>query len=354
MSYVKIISDGEEWKQTLHKHLVTDVYIRYEYVSSMAKHLHATPILIDYSTGKGGFLYCLLIMDIADNVKFRNLIPANEFFDAETPYGYGGPFFYGTFEFLEDEIKQCRGLIGNEMSKRGIISQFIRFYPLIFEEGKSTIIVDDFGTYKKTVYMDLADEDLVISNLDSQYRRKIRKAESAGVMIEHDKGERISEFIKLYNITMQMHAAEEMYYFETEYYESVIREFKNNIEVFYACLDGNIIGSSIFLFDKDYMHYHLGGRNPEVSKIPFENLLMVEAAKWGARHRIKKLHIGGGCSDNDSLFQYKKKFNRSGILPFYIGRSIFNHDKYKELIHIREISDKNFDPNNRFYIQYRF
>ena len=240
------------------------------------------------------------------------------------------------------------------MCELGIITQFIRFYPLMFVEGKSTIITDRFGTYKSTIYMDLENADTVMLNLDSQYRRKVRKAIAAGVSIEHDKGDQIEHFVRLYNMTMKMHNADGMYFFGEEYYDSLIRDFYNNLEVFYARIGERIVGASIFLYDEEFMHFHLGGRDVEVSSVPFENLLMVEAAKWGVNRGIKKLHIGGGLSDEDSLYQYKKKFNRSGVLPFYIGRSIFDENKYTELMTLRADSDKYFDPNNRFYIQYRF
>lgn len=354
MSNTRIITEKDRWKSTLSLHKITDVYFQYEYVKSMSDHLNAKPILIDYSRGNGGFLYSLLVQDIANDPRFAELIPQNVFFDAETPYGYGGPCFYGDMRIDEKTIDECRGEIKSVLAEQGIVSQFIRFYPLMFREEFSTMIVDRFGTYKKTIYMDLKDEETIISNLDSQYRRKIRKAKEAGVTIECDKGEMISDFIRLYDMTMSMHDAEDMYYFGENYYKSLMTDFRDNFVVFYARLDGRIVGSSIFLYDDNYMHYHLGGRDIEAPSVPFENLLMVEAAKWGSNHKKEKLHIGGGLSDGDSLFQYKKKFNRNGMLPFYIGRTIVDKEKYTKLLTLRTENDKSFDPENRFYIQYRF
>ena len=354
MATITTTSNPTEWKSILSAYSVTDVYFQYEYVKPMADHMKAEPLLIDYASENGGFLYCLLVMDIANDKKFAGLILNGTFFDAETPYGYGGPCFYGDMTFDSEEVRQCQGLIRDELRKRNIVTQFIRFYPFMYEEGKSSIITEKYGTYKNTIYMDLTDEETVLSNLDSQYRRKIRKAREAGVSIEHDKGEQIDEFIRLYNMTMSMHAAEDMYFFPKEYYDSLTRNFRDDIEVFYARLEGKIIGASIFLHDGEYMHFHLGGRDIDAPNVPFENLLMVEAALWGSKHGLKKLHLGGGLSDEDSLFQYKKKFNRSGMLPFYIGRLIIDDDKYMQLMEIRKNSDENFDSNNGFYIQYRF
>lgn len=351
---IKIISERRTWKSVVKKRGITDVYVQYEYIEPMAIHFNAEPILIDYCGDNGGFLYALLVMDIAKGKKFNGLLPEKTWFDSETPYGYGGPFFYGDMKFDDDSVCQCRRLLKEALAARGIITQFIRFYPLIFEEGKSTLIVDKYGTYKSTIYMDTANEETIMANLDSQYRRKIRKAKEAGVEILHDKGENIQEFIRLYNITMNKHNAEDMYYFTIDYYNMLLDGFRNNVEIFYAVYKGAVVGASIFIYDENNMHFHLGGRDITAPNVHFENILMVEAAKWGAKQGVKKLHIGGGIKEGDSLFQYKKKFNRSGILPFYIGRTIVDEAKYSELMNIRRNNDPNFDPNNKFYIQYRF
>lgn len=355
MAEIKIITEKNDWQNILAKHHLSDVYVQYDYVKPMADHLKAKPILINYRKSEDiGFVYSLLISDISNSEQFSGILPDNQYFDAETPYGYGGPFFYGNFTLDEEEQMQCKALLNNALKEQGIISQFIRFYPLFFREDYSTLITDRFGTYKSTIYMDLESEETVLANLDSQYRRKIRKAKEAGVNISFDKGEKIEEFIKLYNMTMKMHNAEDMYFFGNQYYQSLIDNFSDNLVVFYATIDGKTVGSSIFLFDSEFMHFHLGGRDIDAPNVPFENLLMVEAALWGSRNGIKKLHIGGGLSDEDSLFQYKKKFNRAGSLPFYIGRTILDKEKYDELMHLRETSDPTFNPNNNFFIQYRF
>lgn len=351
---IKIITEKTAWKSAVESHGITDVYFQYEYVAPMATHFDAEPILIDYCDDNGGFVYALLVMDIAKDKKFKGLLPEKTWFDAETPYGYGGPCFYGMMKLDNDSVFRCKNLINEALVSKGIITQFIRFYPLMFEDKKSTLIVDEFDTYKSTVYMELTNEAIIMSNLDSKYRWEIKKAQKYGVHILHDKGENVQDFIRLYEATMDMHKAEKIYYFNKGYYRSMLDNFKNNIEIFYAFIDNNIVGAAIFMYDKQFMHYHLAGRDIYAPNIGFEKLLLVEAAKWGSGQGIKKLHVGGGVTEGDSLFQYKKKFNRSGILPFYIGRTIVDEAKYNELINLRKNNDPNFDPNNKFYIQYRF
>ncbi len=354
MARLELVSDERLWKNILHELEVTDIYYQYEYVKSMAVHLCARPILVNYVSEGGGLVYSLLIRDIASDLKFKELISKNTYYDSETPYGYGGPIFYGDFREILLEKEKCRNEIRDGLNEIGIITQFIRFNPLLFDEKTSTVIVEEYGTYKNTVFIDLLNEETIFSNMDSQYRRKVRKAKEAGVIIRHDNGEDINEFIRLYNMTMKKHNAEEMYFFEKSYYQFLISEFGKNLEVFYAVYNDRVIGASIFLHDKKYMHFHLGGRDINGPNIPFENLLMIEAAIWGMKNGMKKLHIGGGLSDGDSLYQYKVKYNRSGIIPFFIGRSVFDKEKYDYLMRVRLQADNTFDSRNKYYIQYRF
>ena len=83
------------------------------------------------------------------------------------------------------------------------------------------------------------------------------------------------------------------------------------------------------------------------------NLLLYEAALWGVAHGVSKLHLGGGMAPEDSLFGFKKQFNKNGRREFWVGRSIFDPAAYQELLALRKSADPAFDPDNGFMIQYR-
>ena len=61
----------------------------------------------------------------------------------------------------------------------------------------------------------------------------------------------------------------------------------------------------------------------------------------------------GGRAPDDSLFGFKKQFNRNGRREFWVGRSIFDPVAYQELLALRKAADPTFDPDNGFMIQYR-
>lgn len=106
-------------------------------------------------------------------------------------------------------------------------------------------------------------------------------------------------------------------------------------------------------YNDDYMHYHLAGTHTEFRKYSPGNLLLYEAACWASEKGIKQFHLGGGIVENDSLFGFKKQFNKNDRLPFYIGRTIFDNNKYEYLMSVRKEHDHAFHADNSRMIQYR-
>ena len=56
---------------------------------------------------------------------------------------------------------------------------------------------------------------------------------------------------------------------------------------------------------------------------------------------------------DDSLFLFKKSFNKKGQLNFYIGRNIFSSESFDALVRLRADADPGFNPDNSYLIQYR-
>ena len=123
--------------------------------------------------------------------------------------------------------------------------------------------------------------------------------------------------------------------------------------IFYAMLDDKPVAGAMFLLNENTMHYHLASAVQEYRPLAAGNLLLYEAALWAAHNGITRLHLGGGLRGNDNLFGFKKQFNKSGRLPFYIGRTVFCNQTYDWLLKLRKQLDPEFDVNNPYLIQYR-
>ena len=97
------------------------------------------------------------------------------------------------------------------------------------------------------------------------------------------------------------------------------------------------------------MHYHLSASIKEFQKYAPTNLLLYEAAKFGIDNGFKTFHLGGGVgSKEDSLYKFKKSFNKRENKRYCIGKKIYDYQKYNQLVKCRtDIKNENFFPKYR-------
>lgn len=344
------IEQSKKWNSIVKGFSDWDIYYTNEYARSLQLHGDGEPELLYWKGNDQELCYVIMIEDISAFDKFHGILEANKYFDAITPYGYGGPLYKGDFTDKDRELfmKDMMQIL----QERTVISQFFRFHPLL---DNHQIFSQEFAvkTLKSTIVIDTSNEQVIWENMDSSNRNMVRKAIKSGVTIKFDHGERVNDFIAVYNATMDSHEADKYYYFAQEYYDYLINEMQENVIFAYSLLDGEVIGASIFFYNDRFMHYHLSGTYAEYRKLASTNLLLFEASKWANRNGIEKLHLGGGMDSEDSLYKFKKKFNKKGECPFYIGRLVVDEERYDFLLKLRKQYDESFDMNNRFMIQYR-
>lgn len=155
-------------------------------------------------------------------------------------------------------------------------------------------------------------------------------------------------FRDIYNDTMNRDGAEAYYYFSEKFYNSVLNDLPQNAQVFWAEKDGVIIASSIMLAANGYMNYHLSGSLREYAHFASNNLLLYSAALWGCANGYRTLYLGGGVgSGEDSLFKFKRAFYKGELNHFYIGKRIYDQEKYDELVGMREPTVSRYFPKYR-------
>ena len=73
----------------------------------------------------------------------------------------------------------------------------------------------------------------------------------------------------------------------------------------------------------------------------------------GCANGFETLHLGGGLgSREDSLFQFKKSFNRTSSNVFSVGKKCFNKEVYEYLVSIRH-NTFGLDLSSEFFPLYR-
>lgn len=320
-----------------------------EYVSAFKIHGDGEPILIYYDSEdlravKVVMKRCVLLPN-GSNTK-------SEYFDLITPYGYGGFIFDGKVN--KESLEQLFLDYNLRLKDSNIISEFTRFHPLLDNSNlvKETVSVIELG---KTISMDLSSEDIIWNNISSKNRNMIRKAQKTGIVIQNGLSQELMDiFISIYNATMERDHASEYYFFKNEFYQSLLNDLKDNLRIFYAIMNDEIIAMSLIISANGNMHYHLSGSLFEYRQYAPSNLLLYEAALWGHREGFKLFHLGGGIgSGEDNLFKFKQAFNKNSSHTFAIGKYIYNQEVYDYLVKERKENDPTFDEKSHFFPLYR-
>lgn len=164
----------------------------------------------------------------------------------------------------------------------------------------------------------------------------------------------MDDFLRIYNATMESDAADEYYYFDRAFYDSIHNDLLDNYEMFYAVCDEQIVAMSIMIFANNRLNYHLSGSRYEYRKVAPTNLILYEAAKWGYEQGMKTFHLGGGLgSAEDGLYKFKAGFNRKSDCRFSIGKELFDQEKYNLLVDQCRQTKADFIPDSSFFPLYR-
>ena len=342
MLKVLSLEQSEQWDTIVRSFREYDVYWLSGYVKAFYLHGDGDPLLFYYDGGDTRGINVVMKRDVSKDVRFSGKIPESRFFDFSTPYGYGGWLIEGDDTnglFLDYELWT---------KKNGIISEFVRFHPLIRNHEKCCGFYD-VVQLGEVVHMELSSPEAIWNNITSKNRNMIRKAIKNEVKVYNGRFPRIiDEFRLMYNKTMDKNNAEKYYYFNPDFYASILDDLPHNAQIFWAEKDDLIIDAAIILTANGRMNYHLSGSLYEYRSYASGNLILFKAALWGYANGCRTFYLGGGVgSDNDSLLRFKKSFNKDESCRFYIGKRVFDPEKYDELVNMREL------PNSEFFPRYR-
>ena len=337
------IDQAEQWDAVVRTFKEYDVYWLSGYVKAFQIHGDGDPLLFFFEDDSTRGINVVMRRDVAKDKNFKGLIAEGQYLDFATPYGYGGWIIEGA------DTENLFKAYSAWLEKNSIISEFVRFHPMVknHEVSRSFYEVIRLG---EVVHMDLSSPEVVWNNIISKNRNMIRKAIKNDVVIYNGRFPEIYEkFRTIYNGTMDKDDAEEYYYFKEPFYESVLNDLPENAQVFWAEKDGQVIAASIMIGANGYLDYHLSGSLREFSSLAPTNLLLYQAALWGYANSYKTLYLGGGVgSGEDSLFKFKRAFYKGNLNHFYIGKKIYNQEKYDELLELRtEIENPGYFPKYR-------
>lgn len=277
-----------------------------------------------------------------------------EYFDFETPYGYGGPITNTNNPlFINKAFNEFLGCA----KKDKIIAGFIRFHPLLDNQVLLSDRIDIIFDRKTIVmHLDLEEDTIWNEQIHPKHRNSIRKAQKLGFSYLVDENlQYLGVFENLYKSTMDRLKVENFYYFNKGYFDG-IRNLKDNVFLGLVLYGEEIISGALFFKYGIYGHYHLAGYLEEYRQYNPNNFLIYNTALYFKETGIKLFHLGGGFNSdvNNSLYRFKRRFSKFEY-PFYIGKIIFNQGLYEKVCSIwKEMfpeKEKNFKT---LFLKYRY
>ena len=269
-----------------------------------------------------------------------------DYYDIITPYGYGG---IDCVKENTELLQYYHKMFENYCVKNNIISEFVRLCPFTnnyvnYDNSYEIINVS------KTVYMKLDNPNQIWNDMEGRCRTSIRKALNNNLIVKSGFDKKmLNEFVEIYRETMTRDSADNYYFFNDVFFDSIYNNLDKFAKIYTVYLDEKPVSSSIVLFNSCGAHYHLSGTLSDYMKYCANNLVLYQIALDMCDYGIKSFHLGGGYGgDSSPLLKFKRSFNKFGDLDFYIGKKIYNHKIYDKLCKMRNVGiDCTFFPAYR-------
>jgi hypothetical protein len=257
-----------------------------------------------------------------------NEIPDSGFSDAISPYGYPGALSRSAAPMDREAVN---------WSETGLVSIFIRDrigHPPFLSNATERSAVQVHDPAKEP-------------RIRSRFAEQIRRNERLGYNVELLHGpettvEQRTSFHALYIETMRRAEAAERYYFDPDYFRTVLG-YERSWLVLCRSPEGATAAGAIAALSDGLLHYYLGGTaEVHLSDSPFKNVALAMIRLADELERT--LNLGGGVWRGDGLEDFKRGF-ANAELPFWTHEIVCDPEAYARLSEGR--------PDSGFFPLYR-
>lgn len=338
------INEAEKWDDIVSSFKDYDINFLSGYAKAFQLAGNGEPQLFYYDDGNTRAMNVVMKRDIADDINFKNLLPANTWFDLSTPYGYGGFWMDG------DNYKAVNAAYDEYCREHGYVCEFVRFHLFGgYERYYNGIVESHTHNVVRSLEIPL---DEIQKSFEHKVRKNLKKANSYGLQIEIDtNGEKLKDFLNIYYSTMKRSNAADSFFFLKSFFETLNR-MEGQYAYFHVLSEGQVISTELVIYGTENCYSFLGGTNEDYFHMRPNDFLKYEIIKWGQEKGLKRFILGGGYGSDDGIFRYKKGLAPDGIYDFYIGKKIFDNEKYEILLNKKK-SEISFDGNVTFFPAYR-
>lgn len=257
--------------------------------------------------------------------------PGEARWDAITPYGYGGAFTWGGAAaegrgFWREYARLCaEARIVSTFARLSLFPEQLAPMPGCVE-ARQTNVVRALDDEPESIWRDYA----------PKVRKNVHAAERAGLRVEVDRtGARLDAFLAIYGETMRRREAARSYHFPRSFFESIVARLAPHFVFFHVLSGETVVSTELVLSSRSRLYSFLGGTHEGAFPLRPNDFLKHHVVRWGIAQRLRAYVLGGGYSDEDGIFRYKRAFAPGGVVPFHVTSAIHDERGYGELVAAR-------------------
>ena len=302
------------------------------------------------STATGGILYPVILRPFSTEPWAGQNARGS---DLTTAYGYGGPYAWS----VPDRLAPAFWAQFDAWAKfRGAVTSFARLslFPeqLISFEGE---LIDRGPNVVRTLGHS---DDELWNHYDAKVRKNVKRAQREGLAIQFDeRGEKLDDFLAVYEATMNRREALSQYFFPRKLFESIISELAGSFVFAHAVAGGRVVASELVLLSTHNSYFYLGGTLAEAFTMRPSDLLQHEIFRHCRDRGLKRCVLGGGYRPDDGILRFKRSFAPGGDRPFRVGVKVFDKEASNELVRRRRdwerAQGQEWNPAADFFPPYR-
>ena len=338
---VEIVSDRKKWDGILQEIGTYDFYHTYDY-HQLSKKENEKAILFVFSHNRSLVAIPFLIRPIKDS----------EYYDITSAYGYVGPISRNIPSDWDNTMFTTE--LTSFFKTYKIVSVFSSLNPFIQQHDVVLKGLGEFKTLGPIVNIDLTQTiKKQRENYSKITKRYLNKAEKALTVKVSSKKEDVLKCIELYYQNMLRVNATKKYYFDINYFFTLINSEGFETDVIHAVLNetGEIVSSAIMVkTNNKIVQYHVSGTIEDYLELSPMRFLIDKMRIMAANQGYEFFNLGGGLGNKkDSLFQFKSTFSKD-FKDFRIWKLICNQKIYDELVIEKKV---NLEAEEGFFPSYR-
>jgi hypothetical protein len=276
-------------------------------------------------------------------------------FDAQTPYGYGGPLWWGGWG--NDDARAALSAIAEGLVEDGVIAELVRCHP--YWSDAAALAAGGYELLRARTNVECRLDWPVGSDPTSWAsvaRRNLRRSRRAGLAWRPGTPEDVGAFLRLYDLTYERVGMSANYRVDRAYVEALTGSEPGlgSLLLVEAPGTSDAIAAAIVLIGGRDAFYHLGGSDLAYKDLRPNEHLYWAMAEFARAQGCERIVWGGGTSSDpdDTLFRFKRHFGDTLTAVFVAGR-ILEPARFATLSADWERRNPERAATSRLYLRYR-